>query len=136
MLVPQPTNDSDESTLPHPELNPLLNPLLAEHMGRWAEVYFTNPPEKRDQAIAELLRELENIPAPEVPPIQLGNSIGDSNELSPDERGLDQAEAEETRDSSRDAGEPVLTCGSCGEKNWRGQRFCGMCGAPLQFEPD
>ncbi len=28
-------------------------------MGRWAEVYFTSPPEKREQAVQELLRELE-----------------------------------------------------------------------------
>jgi hypothetical protein len=41
------------------ELNPLLNPLLADNMGKWAEVYFTNPPERRDQAVLQLLRELE-----------------------------------------------------------------------------
>jgi hypothetical protein len=28
-------------------------------MGRWAEVYFTNPPEKREQAVMELLHELQ-----------------------------------------------------------------------------
>jgi hypothetical protein len=46
-------------TLPTPELNPLLNPLLGQHMGRWSEVYFTTPPEKREEAVLELLRELE-----------------------------------------------------------------------------
>ena len=46
------------STLPPPELNPLVNPLLAENMGRWAQVYFTSPPEKREHAVQELLREL------------------------------------------------------------------------------
>ena len=56
----QPTNESDAKTLPDPELNPLLNPLLGAHMGRWAEVYFTNPPEKREEAVTELLRELES----------------------------------------------------------------------------
>src|ERR1035441_3991445 len=65
MPVPHRTDESDANTVPDPELNPLLNPLLAAHMGRWAEVYFTNPPEKRGQAIAELLRELENISPPE-----------------------------------------------------------------------
>lgn len=50
---------SDSHTLPPAQLNPLLNPLLAEHMGRWAEVYFTSPPENREQAVLELLRELE-----------------------------------------------------------------------------
>ena len=28
-------------------------------MGRWAEVYFTSPPEKREEAVLDLLRELE-----------------------------------------------------------------------------
>jgi hypothetical protein len=45
--------------LPTPELNPLLNPILGQHMGRWAEVYFTSPPEKREEAVLALLRELE-----------------------------------------------------------------------------
>ena len=41
------------------ELNPLQNPTLGKNLGRWAQVYFTNPPEKREQAVVELLRELE-----------------------------------------------------------------------------
>jgi len=58
--LPRRKNESETNTLPDPEQNPLLNPLLAAHMGRWAEVYFTNPPEKRPEAIAELIRELES----------------------------------------------------------------------------
>ena len=42
------------------ELNPLLNPLLNKNMGRWAEVYFTSPPNKRAQAVRELVRELRS----------------------------------------------------------------------------
>jgi hypothetical protein len=56
--VAQPSDESKSKTLLDPELNPILNPLLAAHMGRWAEVYFTSPPEKREQAVADLLREL------------------------------------------------------------------------------
>src|ERR1700684_1640126 len=57
--LPRQTEQSDQpSTLPQAELNPLLNPLLSQNMGRWAEVYFTSPPEKREQAVQELLREL------------------------------------------------------------------------------
>ena len=52
-------NQDHPKTLPSPELNPLTNPVLGRNMGRWAEVYFTNPPEKREQAVQELLRELE-----------------------------------------------------------------------------
>jgi hypothetical protein len=68
--VAQPTDESNATTLPDPELNPLLNPLLAAHMGRWAEVYFTSPPEKRAQAVSELVRELASNPTPEPGPSQ------------------------------------------------------------------
>ena len=60
MPVPHPTKQSEIDTVPEPELNPVLNPLLAAHMGRWAEVYFTTLPENREQAVSQLLRELEN----------------------------------------------------------------------------
>jgi hypothetical protein len=52
-------NQDYPKTLPSPELNPLTNPVLGRNMGRWAEVYFTSPPEKREQAVQELLRELQ-----------------------------------------------------------------------------
>src|SRR5215469_2821772 len=42
-------NETSPQGLPRPDLNPLVNPLLGEHMGRWAEVYFTSPPEEREQ---------------------------------------------------------------------------------------
>jgi len=45
---------------PTPELNPLQNPILGENLDRWAQVYFNNPPEKRDEAVKHLLRELQN----------------------------------------------------------------------------
>lgn len=60
MPVPHPTKQSEIDAVPEPELNPVLNPLLAAHMGRWAEVYFTTLPENREQAVSQLLRELEN----------------------------------------------------------------------------
>jgi hypothetical protein len=40
-------------------LNPLLNPILSKNIGRWAEVYFTNPPEQREAAVQQLIRDLE-----------------------------------------------------------------------------
>ena len=58
LLPSQSDRSSGSSTLPS-ELNPLSNPLLAENLRRWAEVYFSNPPERREQAISELLRELQ-----------------------------------------------------------------------------
>jgi hypothetical protein len=143
--VPHATDESDKNTLPDPELNPLLNPLLAAHMGRWAEVYFTNPPEKRGQAVAELIRELQSAPPPEADPgpllpapIMQGPTI--QTPTMQDEstgKGL-EIEMVETRDSSSAAIETVRNCGVCGYENLEAQRFCGMCGgsllAPLQAE--
>jgi hypothetical protein len=126
--VPHPTDESDANTLPDPELNPLLNPLLAAHMGRWAEVYFTNPPEKRGQAISELLRELENISPPEPAPVQV---IPDEH----NERGRTKTEPGPPEPSPAKA-EPLRTCKVCAYNNAPRQKFCGMCGAPLQVSPE
>lgn len=122
--MPHPANQSDANTLPDPELNPLLNPLLAAHMGRWAEVYFTNPPEKRGEAVAELIRELESLPAPEpgsIPAINtdIANPQTETTELSAPSYAV----------------EPLCACGGCGYENSAEQKFCGMCGAPLQASP-
>jgi hypothetical protein len=125
MPVPQPTHKSDADTLPDPELNPLLNPLLAAHMGRWAEVYFTNPPEKREQAVAELLRELESFPPPQPTSVQVAN-----------ERVEKKLETAESPNLSAANLEPLLTCSVCAYNNSAGQRFCGMCAAPLQVSPE
>jgi TPR repeat protein len=112
------TTDHSHSpkTLPLPELNPLLNPILGEHMGRWAEVYFTAPPEKREEAVQALLRELES------------------------EHALDQASADPVFAPNSATGQisslvdsgPMRVCDSCGHKNSPEQRFCGMCGAAIE----
>jgi hypothetical protein len=122
MPVPHPADKSDANTLPDPELNPLLNPLLAAHMGRWAEVYFTNPPEKRGQAVSELLRELENASPPEPAYVQ----------RTADEGARKNTETAESPISSPSPLDPVLTCSECAQSNSAGHRFCGMCGAPLE----
>ena len=41
---------------PSPELNPLTNPVLEQNLGRWAKVYFSTPPAKREQAVSNLAR--------------------------------------------------------------------------------
>ena len=70
--MPQPQEKTPDgiTELPNPELNPLLNPMLGRNLGRWAEVYFTSPPEKREEAVGELLRELKrpkSSPGPSAP---------------------------------------------------------------------
>ncbi len=109
------TPNSDESvkssTLPEPELNPLLNPILNKNLGRWAEAYFTSPPEKRDEAILHLLRELQAEPG--------------GSKVEPPLRSIRGTSAPSlTRANS-------VICRECGFENETEQRFCGDCGALL-----
>lgn len=112
-MTPKSDESGKSATLPAPELNPLLNPILNKHLGRWAEVYFTNPPEKRDQAVLRLLRELEDAgaEAPAVSLFQARSKLRSTVITAPEGRGV--------------------TCGECGFENDSRQRFCGDCGAPL-----
>lgn len=88
------------------DLNPLNYPILESNLGRWAQVYFTTPPERRRQAIIELIRELSAeqsvtaaaIQAPEHPPITIFR---------------------------------MIACSKCQEENPVEQKFCGYCGWPL-----
>lgn len=107
-----PDNPESTNSLHTPELNPLLNPVLGAHMGRWAEVYFTNPPEKRDEAVIQLLREL----------------------VAEAEPTFQESAHRMIPEISRQH-EPAFTscasCASCGEPNPLDQKFCGMCGAEM-----
>jgi hypothetical protein len=106
---PSDKGSDSSSSLPNAELNPLLNPTLGQHLDRWAEVYFTNPPEKRDEAVLELLRELQaGNPAASIP--SAGNSPNGTGD--PD-------------------GYRVVWCPGCRRMNLASQKFCGMCGSPL-----
>ncbi len=122
----QPTDEPKVSILPEPELNPLLNPLLAAHMGRWAEVYFTNPPEKRAQAVSELVRELTNNPATQ----QVSTQRSDEPVHATVQ---EQSKQVKSRMSFVEA--PTVVCGACGHRNSEAHRFCGMCGVPLAAFP-
>lgn len=110
------TSKNDETVtsgaLPLPELNPLLNPTLNKHLGRWAEVYFTNPPEKRDQAVVNLLRELEREPAA---------AERTSRRSSPNKKSRSSV-----------ASPNAVICHDCGFDNDAHQKFCGECGALLE----
>jgi hypothetical protein len=195
-----PSSDQPK-TLTALEVNPLVNPLLAENMGRWAEVYFKSPPENREQAVRELLQQLEAensqrgnapgsprwtneqglthdensrseafVPSLENHPPQTAHSFSDeSNEQSRrhslgehafDEHSLvepafaeptvaepdfaepdfakhvfaEHAFGEESEKSRAASPQPTILCLSCGHENRAGQRFCGMCGLPLQRE--
>lgn len=106
------TEDSDSGEQTKSDLNPLLNPMLEENLGRWAQVYFTNPPEKRERAVMDLLRELEN------------RSTGQPTETAP------------LRNSGA-TGPAVqkVPCAVCNGENRPDQKFCGFCGTPLRAQP-
>ncbi|HEY6769023.1 MAG TPA: hypothetical protein VI386_30135 [Candidatus Sulfotelmatobacter sp.] len=141
-----PANDKDSernSTLPLPELNPLLNPVLAAHMGRWAEVYFTSPPEKREEAVLELLHELQGgVPTPQQPSRSVENfAIPETRKLPSEPQPARQTKSEPVPLPVPLPEPDWVLCESCGGRNPMGNRFCGMCGAPLAqdnsvpFEP-
>jgi TPR repeat protein len=94
--------------LPDPELNPLMNPTLGKNLGRWAQVYFTSSPETREQAVGQLLRELER-----------GESVGayPANNDEPIQRSESSANA--------------VRCPRCNEWNTIDQNFCGICGTRI-----
>jgi hypothetical protein len=119
--LPRQSDDPDHrSTLPQAELNPLLNPTLGRNMGRWAEVYFTSDPEKREEAILQLLHELEN--------------------ESPQAKDTDVAPSSSRRPpvAAKTPVTPIaadraykVTCFWCGYVNRPEYKFCGSCGEPL-----
>jgi hypothetical protein len=84
-------------------------------MGRWAEVYFTSAPEKREEAVLELLRELEARKSESIPP---------ESEAAPCPQPMPVG----TVDAGQ--GEPVR-CQTCGHDNPSKHQFCGMCGSQL-----
>ena len=131
--MPSPSDES-QSALRSAELNPLLNPLLSENMGRWAEVYFTSPPEKREQAVLELLRELEAKNAGRDGAPVAPSPRCDSREYSsvsplakvPSEESLRRVILAEKGSDMR--------CNTCGRDNPASHQFCGMCGSKLGVE--
>lgn len=126
MPLSRQADDSDgPSTLPIAELNPLLNPVLGQNMGRWAEVYFTTPPERRQQAVQDLLRELQGEgSAPLV--------AADSSSAPVPERVSDLI----VPPAAAIPKEPATPahCPACGWENPAAHRFCGMCGGRVVGE--
>jgi len=127
-ILPRQSDKSDGlSTLPTPELNPLLNPVLGQNMGRWAEVYFTSPPEKREQAVIELLRELhrENSTAEETVDRSPSSVKAQASELAVGSA----SQIVETQPAKNQ--QMLVGCHVCGRENPASHKFCGMCGSPV-----
>ncbi len=140
-MSPETEHSEEPSTLPPPELNPLLNPLLAENMGRWAHAYFTSPPEKRDEAVHELLRQLqaERSTHSPVPAADSSASAASSSSVSSGAVSFPATELAASNGSPASSREPqghttLVRCLACGRKNPSTQRFCGLCGTRLGEE--
>ena len=120
------TREQSESAdiLPRPELNPLLNPILSDNMGRWAEVYFTSPPERREEAVIELLHELEK---DKETAVTHPEAAGTSLRNAPRHAGFVPEIMEEQQSENR-------FCWACKNENPVTHQFCGMCGARLYVD--
>ncbi len=95
------------------ELNPLTNPVLEHNLGRWAQVYFSTPPAKRQQAVSKLLEEIQR------------------------EAGAEPAEKTIRPYFARDEKFHSALCSACEHQNPPGHRFCSRCGLALHpVQPD
>ena len=98
-------------------------------MGRWAEVYFTSPPERREQAVLELVRELEGKNPP--PSGQFAAATPPAPE--PVSKPVFTPPVF-TSDLQNDVSPLRVPCHACGRELPVSQRYCGMCGAPQRRE--
>ena len=157
-MNPPEDNARPDDKVPDPELSPTTNPVLAQNLGLWAQVYYTTPPEQRDQAVQKLLEELtgesgregpagldgtatgpvapgtvKSIPAPEpkvAEPLQPPNGAA-SEQAEP--RNLIVPAAQTTlQEQAPEVLDDSLVCPACLHKNRLQQRFCGLCGFPLK----
>jgi hypothetical protein len=132
----EPPNPSDQDSgkrreLPDPELSPMTNPILSRNLGKWAQVYFTSPPEKRAQAVAELVQELEETS---------GRNGPDQGSVTADNPGAGKGQIYEQQ--FREKAEEVaahmaelpssMACPECAHINSPDHWFCGFCGSPLK----
>ena len=104
--------------LPNPDLNPMMNPTLGNNLGLWAQVYFTNPPEKREEAVQQLLRDLETGARPQL--MAQSAPATETEPVAPAKTVVAEAAAETT------------LCPACLHRNDAKQRYCGLCGFTLQ----
>jgi len=93
-------------------------------MGRWAEVYFTSPPEKREEAVLELLRELQGDDR------RREDAVVTSPQSAQEQAQEDQASQLVAAPAGQiaEVQQTLARCPACGHQNPTSHRFCGMCG--------
>ena len=85
----------------------MTNPVLEHNLGRWAQVYFSTPPAKRQQAVGKLLEEIQRETA-----------------AVPAEKTIRPYFARDEKFHS-------ALCSACQHQNPPGHRFCSRCGQTL-----
>jgi hypothetical protein len=136
---PSEKQSADRGSIPNPELNPMTNPTLGRHLGRWAEVYFTTPAEQREQAVLELLRELsreerENpdlLAASDTEPSLLPEPNASEDHFAALEEVVRQFEKPGSL-LKTDGARSSSMCPVCQHNNLPDQWYCGMCGFRLK----
>jgi hypothetical protein len=135
---PSEKQSADRGSIPNPELNPMTNPTLGRHLGRWAEVYFTTPAEQREHAVLELLRELSQ-EEQEHPDLLAASGTESSLLPEPDARedhfaALEEAvrQLAEPSPMRKTSEAPSMACPVCQHNNFPDQWYCGMCGFRLK----
>jgi hypothetical protein len=108
VIVPNLWDKTPEA--PSPELNPLTNPVLEQHLGRWAKIYFSTPPAKREQAVNNLLEEIMR------------------------ESGVAAASQPSRPYFATDPRFQRAACSACQHHNPPGHKFCSRCGQVLNPE--
>jgi hypothetical protein len=121
-INPPGQDSGSRGELPNPELNPMTNPVLSRNLGKWAQVYFTSPPEKRAQAVAELLQELEETSAG-------NNNLSPANAEKNEPELRPNAEERAAHLADKRVGP---SCPNCAHINAPDHWFCGFCGSPLR----
>src|SRR5260370_33131779 len=100
-------------------------------MGRWAEVYFTSPPEKREEAVLNLLHELEENATGPLSDSGTQREILQADRAAGERPPKNFTPAEQVQEMKRE----VVPCQSCGTKNPADQKFCSQWRLPLPGEP-
>src|SRR6202171_6572772 len=106
MTMPNLWDKTPEAPSPS-DLNPLTNPVLERNLGRWAKVYFGNPPEKREQAVSTLLEQIKR---------ESGSGAA--------------AQPARTYFASGTRFQRAV-CSACQHQNPPGHKFCSRCGQAL-----
>jgi hypothetical protein len=121
----------------------MANSILGRNLGRWAEVYFSTPAERREQAVLKLLHELERSERPELATTsQVEWSVAPETPATNEHITAPEGIGRQFEPPGSLAAVDHLQshmCPVCQYANRPDQLYCGMCGhrlnTPSSSEP-